>query len=1349
MNLKRIINFALTAILAINSAGGVFSLTADAENGNISAELIHTASYWGGSVVPTDEDRKQPLDGIKQIFNREGSSQAWRATAYTEFDFKDRISGINAEDVKKATLSFNARVNSNRTFKVKTVHTPAAVDFTDSIDIVAMSEIATVNGLGNSDQLYNVDVTESVKDLMTSKETKIIFGYDSCADTVYLYGKGAEESLRPTLEIELKPEDGKQITINYVDQNNEILQTEYDIEAVGEKYVVNPDKCASFYQDILGKRYNYVFNPSISTTMIESVSEVDSENIITLVFEKTAAPEYYSYDASTRTYRWDFKAWNANSSGGDGLTASGAKLGGSGVYWGVFNIVSTEENNCSLSYTPEYDGTLTFTLGYTNNGMHVLPGTCNNQNEEMVSAIDIAKRDENNELVFTAELKAGTTYYIVGNKNNPSAWICIADVQYTIADGVIRDEISIASTKYQAGELYQVINVSEGISGTLLCAVYDTEGKLLSVQKKECETTQTVINDVKDAKDGTVKVFIWDFSNGIKPLSNTAEKEWTSIADKSYLTTVLSLYENFNPELYQEYGMNEFQSALSEAERLMSDDGADQFSIDGAALNLLETHANLRLQEKKENMRTIINQNPDWLFIKEKDASIPVEDIISLKTEELFLDEWERVELPHTWNAQDGSDGGSDYDRTKSWYRKLMYIDKAHQDKKLYLEFGAAGTQAEVYINGTHVPYTTYDIYGRGNQIEYAHKGGFSKFRFDITDYVKYGQNNLVTVLVNNTRTTDIAPLEGDFNMQGGLYRGVSLVVTENVHVDMMDYASNGVYLTPQKVTDVTDTTNADFNLTVDSKIVNDSEEVQTITVAAELREPSDYEVVNNDYVREHLRFNPEDMYTPGGALVAAFPSEVVTLKPGESFDFKKTILVENPKLWDGLDSPYRYEVNVKVSINGDVVDDLTEHVGFKYCYIPTPEKNNMEITGGKFYLNGREYILRGANKHEDWGRGEDALGYAVKNENRLWDAGIMYELGMNSVRLSHYQHSSEEVEIYDKLGILVWSELGLVDHIINGGSGSYKDFLNVTKVQFAELIKQQYNNPSVYTWSISNELRRELNSNLGNATNDKEVPTGGELIAELNNVAKSIDPIRPTTYAAFHLFGRTIDWNSDTVTMNLYPYWYTFLSSTHGGNESMTGQILYHYNKLEALKPMGVSEYGGSAVVGFTSPYQPDGTVKDFGKDTASQYSTTYQTYVHEKVYNEVVNELPWMWCSYIWQMFDSSSDKKGSLLAGTNDKGLVAYDHVTKKDAYYFYKANWNDFEPFTHIVASDTDDIIRVYSNYDKVQLYLDGIPYGEPVTDINEKDGVVDGLGVFMWYDVPVQTGTEISVQGIND
>ena len=575
--------------------------------------------------------------------------------------------------------------------------------------------------------------------------------------------------------------------------------------------------------------------------------------------------------------------------------------------------------------------------------------------------------------------------------------------------------------------------------------------------------------------------------------------------------------------------------------------------------------------------------------------------------------------------------------------------------------------------------------------------------------------------------------MDGDFNNQGGLYRDVELIVCDNVHI-AEDYGADAVYITPKKVTDVNDNENTDFNLTAAAEVVNDSAEDKEVTITAVLRHPDSFDVPDNDYIKQYLRFNPNDMYIEGGQDVKAFETKTVTVKSGERYNYSDTVFVESPRLWNGLADPYQYEVAVSVSVDGKVIEEIVKNIGFRYIDIPRP---NSDYSGGGFYLNGNPYVLRGANKHQDYGRGENALGFAVTEKERLNDAGIMYELGMNAVRLAHYQHDEKEIELYDKLGIIVWSELGLVDDMISQTANSYSAFMNVTKYQMTSMVKQLYNHPSIAVWGISNELRREESDNLKTiSSTEMSVPSGADLFEQLNNTIKAIDTTRPTTYAAFSLFGRVTDWDSDTFAMNLYPYWYTsHAKQLHGGAASMTDQMHRYFgvpDKDGKLKPMGISEYGASGVIGYTAPYQTDGTVKHPGE---ASYTTTYQAYCHEKVYNEIVNELPYVWCSFVWQLFDNASFKKGSLLKGTNDKGLVQYDHETKKDAFYFYKANWNDFEPFVHIVASDTKSIVRAYSNAEKLQLYIDGKPFGEPISDTNTADGVADGLGIFMWYDVP--------------
>lgn len=739
--------------------------------------------------------------------------------------------------------------------------------------------------------------------------------------------------------------------------------------------------------------------------------------------------------------------------------------------------------------------------------------------------------------------------------------------------------------------------------------------------------------------------------------------------------------------------------------------------------------------------RTIIPLNQGWLFAKERD--LPIFDSIPPF-------QGTPIDLPHTWNAQDGSDGAPggipDYDRTRAWYQKKLSIDPALSGKKLILNFGAAGTACELYVNGLHVPFATYDLYGLGHPIEYRHRGGFSGFRFDVTEFIHCGEENHIAVLVDNTKMPEIAPLNGDFNCQGGLYRSVHLIAANPVHFDLNDDGTDGVFITAQKADDLS----ADFHVEARAVIVNDSVETRTVTVRFSLEEPSRFDVPDHPYIKRYLRFAPESMYTPGGSTVKEFPAMDITLAPGERREYSQEIYVSSPRLWQGLDDPYQYTVKGWITENDTALDTWETSIGFRSYQMPTPQVTETgEITGGGFYLNGKKYLLHGACKHQDWGRGENALGYAIGEKEMLSDAANIYESGFSFLRLAHYQHSNEEIDLYDRLGICVWSEVGVVDEIISPSDPNYEAFMTVTQAQLMELIKQQYHHPSILVWGLGNELRREMTGDFQRTAGDD--PDSPDLATDyhqrMNALAHDLDPTRKTTYAAFCLFHRTHDWESDSASMNLYPYWYVNgMEKWYMNKSSMEGIMSADFHALKAMqtmKPLGISEYGCGGEVGFLRPMEADGTVTAGTDYPDWQWSTTFQAYLHEIIYDEIVHKLPWIWSSALWQMFDSASDKKQGGLPGTNDKGLISFDHQTKKDAFYFYKANWNRFEPFIHIVAAENMDVVRAYSNYRLLQLYVDDVPFGEPISDSHPNSPVPSGMGIFLWTNVKKR---KIRIQG---
>ncbi len=840
-------------------------------------------------------------------------------------------------------------------------------------------------------------------------------------------------------------------------------------------------------------------------------------------------------------------------------------------------------------------------------------------------------------------------------------------------------------------------------------------------------------------------------------LYNTSSEYKTPVMNE--LAMALNIYGNIDEENYSSVNLSQYNMAVEEAQAVLNDLSATNKDAKEAKAALINAAAALVPKAETSGNRIKVNENPDWIFIKEKNYQNDISTMPSVAPDALTLSGWEGVNIPHTWNAYDGSDGISGYDRCKSWYRKNMYIDSSYEGKKIYLEFEGSSFRTQLYVNGVPVPYSMEDPFGTADQngAEYVHKGGFNTFRFDVTDYVEYGKPNNVVVSVDNSYSADTLPLGGDYSKEGGIYRNVSLVVTNPVHVDMLDDGSSGLYLLPLKKTPVTDDANKDFTLKASAKIVNDSDADKTVKIEASLREPDHYDIPDNEYIKSHLQFDPEDMYTPGGKNVGDFAVKEVTIKAGGSYNYAQTIEVANPKLWDGMTSPYRYEVSLKVTADGTEVENMTETMGFRYYRVPAASGINTE--DGGVYLNGRKYPINGVGKHQDHGKGEDALGIAITEKEMLSDVALIYEMGANSVRLVHYQHSLHEIELYDKLGITVWSEPALCSIMTNASQKSYDAFEKATLYQYAAMVKQQYNKPSVLFWCFSNELTHEFDDNGKQITSldgvqiEGQFPSAIPLFEKMQALSKELDPSRLTTYAANKRRHKG-DMGTDLTGSNLYPYWYLSKSVSSTMRDAYKNLTELNYGTPKALC---LSEVGGAGVVGRTLEYNEDGTVTHLGTSSSTYTSnTTYQAFMHEKILYELRNSCKGLWGVYLWQMFDSANDTVDVNLGGMNTKGLVSYDHQTRKAAYYFYKANWNTWEPFAYIVNTERavrpsdKTIIRAYSNSERCQLYVNGQPYGGPITDVNTEDNVYDNNRVFMWYDVQLDPGkaNTIEVRGIN-
>ncbi len=663
------------------------------------------------------------------------------------------------------------------------------------------------------------------------------------------------------------------------------------------------------------------------------------------------------------------------------------------------------------------------------------------------------------------------------------------------------------------------------------------------------------------------------------------------------------------------------------------------------------------------------------------------------KLKEADYTKWENVTIPHTWNAADGEDGGANYARTAYWYHKEFTVNK-QDGKRIYIEFLGSNTKTTVYVNGEKA----------GDM----HRGGYTAFRYDITDLVKKG-TNVLDVKVDNIADQSIAPISGDFNMYGGIYRRVYLVTVDDVHIDLENHGSSGLFLTTGNMR--SETKPADLGkFTVKTDIVNSSEKEKEVEVVINVK----------------------------GDNAPAAITEKVKVAANSKLTYTKEVTVENPTLWEGIrytkdadnsKAGYQYEVSVELKTAGKVVDKVSDKMGFRYFWIDVSKDGE---AGEGFFLNGKSYPLRGVNRHSYKAK----VGSAMTEEMHKADMDIMLELGINTVRLCHYPQTDYFYDLCDENGIVVWTEIPTVNMI-----GSNADFEEVTKNQLTELVFQQYNRPSVVFWGLENEIGN--GTDLFNATANAQVAKAKKLLYNLDNYLKEIDTTGRFSTQAVNRdyamnqndsdsvnkdFENNTGWKSDTVAWNIYPGWYP--------DANFYGTFADVMARKGALdnRSMGISEYGWGA-----NPHQHE-AYPELGSNNLTSggpwHPEEYQNIMNEEAL-EYINNHNELWGTYYWVMFDFAVDARneGGQIA-LNDKGLVTADRKIKKDSYYLYKANWNKKDLFAYISSkrwndrTDEETYIKVYSNCDEVELFVNDKSLGKMEAK---------GNGVFIIEDIKLEIG----------
>jgi beta-galactosidase/beta-glucuronidase len=361
---------------------------------------------------------------------------------------------------------------------------------------------------------------------------------------------------------------------------------------------------------------------------------------------------------------------------------------------------------------------------------------------------------------------------------------------------------------------------------------------------------------------------------------------------------------------------------------------------------------------------------------------------------------WTRVTLPHTFTVETG-DG--EYYRGPGWYRRAFEIAAIRPERKLFVEFDGAALVADVHLNGRKVC---------------RHEGGHAAFRCDLTPALAVGRN-VLAVRVDNSPTRTVTPLGGDFTVFGGLYRPVSLIETDNVHFDLLDYGGPGVYVRASEIGENS------ARILVTARVANEGGPRSRVPVYVAILDAEGREVARS--------------------------SGTATVAPGAVHSIELSLSLASPRLWDGVRDPYLYRVVARLGDGGDTVSVPLGVRSFAF----DPERG--------LFLNGRPYPLRGVNLMHSARPGK---GTAVTREEIAEDYAIMREMGSTGVRMVHFQHPQASYEEADRLGLAAWTEIG-----INSEIEDTPEFRANAVQQMRELIAQTFNHPSVVLWGLGNEV--------------------------------------------------------------------------------------------------------------------------------------------------------------------------------------------------------------------------------------------------------------------------------------
>lgn len=630
---------------------------------------------------------------------------------------------------------------------------------------------------------------------------------------------------------------------------------------------------------------------------------------------------------------------------------------------------------------------------------------------------------------------------------------------------------------------------------------------------------------------------------------------------------------------------------------------------------------------------------------------------------------WQMVNIPHSCNALDGH--SARYYRGRTYYNKILTIDKTDVKRPTFLLFEGAAQQATILLNDQKVTH---------------HYGGYTAFTVELTGKLKVGEN-LVSVVCDNREDKNLIPVSSDFNKNNGLHNPVHLLQMNDLYLDPLAHGP--------------------YRMKAFSRHLADGEQliIQTDVRCRKKSRKVDFEYRLKDHE---------------GNIVMQRIYEML-VKEGERTNSTCEMLIENAHLWDGVNDPYLYTIEIDLKSGGILLDHTESRFGFRYFEM-TPDRG--------FFLNGHPYPLRGVCIHQDMDERASAMTKADYDN----DYSMVHELGANFVRLAHYPHNDYAFQLCDSLGIIVQTEIPWVN--VCGKKASSLYFHNIQNMA-NEMVVNLFNHPSIVFWGLWNELDTWGNNDKLQGAIDfdrvKEQTRNAYDVIRYNDKQRFIGV---TDCSVLRNEGYP-ELKANYFSENRYNGWY-YNTGTKDGFLKFTDDMNEVHDKAPS-HIVNVGEYGA----GINPFCHTADTTALFDRSDDSKHYEEYGNLMHESHWQQIC-QMPWLNFTSAWVMFDfpvanrqegymDSDDgvnfKANNYRKYINDKGLVTRNRLIKKDVFYLYKAAWNKNETTVHITSKRLHKWphgqkvgVKVYSNAQSLSLYQNG-ELKETLNSSGEVSGVI--------------------------